>query len=93
MFVFQVHSHVDVYNFSSDKWIDRFDTPKDMANSHLGVTTDGRYIYVISGQYGPQCRPSTSRTYVLDTVTKKWKSLPPLPAPRSVLLYGMLDMC
>ncbi|KAJ6751484.1 hypothetical protein OIU85_001964 [Salix viminalis] len=38
-----VHSHVDVYNFSDNTWCDRFDTPKDMANSHLGVATDGRY--------------------------------------------------
>ncbi|XP_054802956.1 kelch repeat-containing protein At3g27220-like [Prosopis cineraria] len=77
-----VHSHVDVYNFSTDTWVDRFDTPKDMAHSHLGVVTDGRYIYVVSGQYGPQCRPPTSRSFVLDTQTKTWKSLPPLPAPR-----------
>ncbi|KAF7801661.1 kelch repeat-containing protein [Senna tora] len=77
-----VHSHVDVYNFSSNKWVDKFATPKDMGHSHLGVATDGRYIYVISGQYGPQCRGPTSRSFVLDTQTKKWKSLPPLPAPR-----------
>ncbi|KAI5651124.1 hypothetical protein M9H77_37129 [Catharanthus roseus] len=77
-----VHSHVDVYNFTENKWSDRFDTPKEMANSHLGIASDGRYIFVVTGQYGPQCRSSVARTFVVDTVTRKWSSLPPLPAPR-----------
>ncbi|KAJ0053927.1 hypothetical protein Pint_02930 [Pistacia integerrima] len=77
-----VHSHVDVYNFSDNKWVDRFDMPKEMAHSHLGVVSDGRYIYVVSGQYGPQCRGPTARTFVLDTKMRKWRSMPPLPAPR-----------
>ncbi|KAL1819453.1 hypothetical protein ACET3Z_014322 [Daucus carota] len=77
-----VHSHVDVYNFTDDSWVDRFDMPKEMANSHLGMATDGRYIYVISGQRGPQCRGPTAQNFVLDTKTKKWTSMPPLPAPR-----------
>ncbi|TMX05933.1 hypothetical protein EJD97_000067 [Solanum chilense] len=77
-----VHSHVDVYNFTSNTWTESFAIPKDMANSHLGVATDGRYIYIVSGQYGPQCRGPTAKTFVLDTHTRKWESLPPLPAPR-----------
>lgn len=77
-----VHSHVDVYNFTDNKWVDRFDMPKDMAHSHLGVVSDGRYIYIVSGQYGPQCRGPTSRTFVLDSETRKWDSMPPLPSPR-----------
>lgn len=27
--------------------------PKEMAHSHLGMVTDGRFIYVVTGQYGP----------------------------------------
>ncbi|KAK7266902.1 hypothetical protein RIF29_19563 [Crotalaria pallida] len=77
-----VHSHVDIFDFNSNKWVDRFNMPKDMANSHLGVATDGRFIYAVSGQRGPQCRQPTSGVFALDTETKKWKSLPPLPAPR-----------
>lgn len=78
-----VHSHVDVYDFTSNKWVERFDTPKEMANSHLGIATDGkRYIYIVSGQYGPQCRGPTAIVFVLDTKTKTWNNLPPLPFPR-----------
>ncbi|KAB1211782.1 hypothetical protein CJ030_MR5G001779 [Morella rubra] len=77
-----VHSHVDVYNFSTNTWGERFDMPKGMGHSHLGVATDGRYIYVVSGQYGPQCRGPTALTFVLDTETKTWRGMPPLPSPR-----------
>ncbi|KAL3635820.1 hypothetical protein CASFOL_020367 [Castilleja foliolosa] len=77
-----VHSHVDIYNFTDNTWCGRFDTPKEMANSHLGMVTDGRYVYIVSGQYGPQCRAPTSRSFVLDTETRKWDSFPALPAPR-----------
>ncbi|XP_075640493.1 kelch repeat-containing protein At3g27220-like [Castanea sativa] len=77
-----VHSHVDIYNFTSNTWGGRFDMPKEMGHSHLGVATDGRYIYVVSGQYGPQCRGPTAHTFVLDTEAKKWRAMPPLPAPR-----------
>ncbi|KAL3723006.1 hypothetical protein ACJRO7_035228 [Eucalyptus globulus] len=77
-----VHSHVDVFNFTSNTWGGRFDTPKDMANSHLGMATDGRYVYIVSGQYGPQCRGPVAHTFILDTKTKKWDKMPPLPAPR-----------
>lgn len=77
-----VHSHVDIYNFDDGTWGGRFDMPKEMAHSHLGMATDGRYIYIVNGQYGPQCRGPTSDTFVLDTETKQWSGLPPLPVPR-----------
>ncbi|PKI33667.1 hypothetical protein CRG98_045943, partial [Punica granatum] len=76
-----VHSHVDVYNFTNNTWGGRFDMPKEMAHSHLGMATDGRYIYIVSGQYGPQCRGPVAHTFILDTKTKKWSKMPPLPAP------------
>lgn len=73
---------MDVFNFIDNKWCNRFDTPKEMANSHLGIVTDGRYVYVVSGQLGPQCRGPTSRSFVLDSITKTWLEFPSLPAPR-----------
>uniref|UniRef100_A0A6N2LEM7 Kelch repeat-containing protein n=1 Tax=Salix viminalis TaxID=40686 RepID=A0A6N2LEM7_SALVM len=76
-----VHSHVDIYNFTDNTWGERFDMPKEMAHSHLGMVTDGRYIYVVTGQYGPQCRGPTARNFVLDTKTKQWQDMPPLPVP------------
>lgn len=81
----QVHSHVDVFDFSSNKWVDQIKMPKEMAHSHLGIASDGRYIYIISGQYGIQCSGPTTASFSLDTATKKWKPLPPLPAPRCAI--------
>ncbi|KAJ4822537.1 hypothetical protein Tsubulata_043421 [Turnera subulata] len=77
-----VHSHVDVYNFSDNTWGESFRVPRGMGNSHLGIATDGRYIYIVSGQLGPQCRASIANTFSLDTKTRKWQRLPPLPRPR-----------
>ncbi|KAK4794505.1 hypothetical protein SAY86_012499 [Trapa natans] len=77
-----VHSHVDIYNFTDNTWGGRFDMPKEMAHSHLGMVTDGRYVYIVTGQYGPQCRGPTAHTFVLDTETKQWQNMPPLPVPR-----------
>lgn len=73
---------MDVYNFTSNTWTERFDMPKKMSNSHLGMASDGRYIYAVAGQFGPQCRPAVSRNFVLDTKLRKWDELPPLPVPR-----------
>ncbi|KAL0351110.1 UNVERIFIED_CONTAM: Kelch repeat-containing protein [Sesamum radiatum] len=85
-----VHSHVDIYNFTDNTWSGRLEAPKDMANSHLGVATDGRYVYVVAGQSGPQCRtPPTSNTFVLDTETEKWERFAPLPAPRVIATSGL----
>ncbi|RZC74626.1 hypothetical protein C5167_050106 [Papaver somniferum] len=77
-----VHSHVDIYNFTDNTWGGSFPMPTEMAHSHLGMVTDGRYIYIVTGQYGPQCRGPTARTFVLDTRTKIWRDMPSLPVPR-----------
>lgn len=83
-----MHSHVDIYNFTDNTWGERFPMPKEMAHSHLGMVTDGRYIYVVTGQYGPQCRGPTAHTFILDTETKQWQDMPPLPVPR----YGLVTL-
>lgn len=65
--------------------------PKEMAHSHLGMASDGRYIYAVSGQYGPQCRASINRNFAFDTETREWHELPPLPLPRYVW-YSALSL-
>eukprot|EP00249_Psilotum_nudum_P001740 c14391_g1_i1 orf=684-1889(+) len=77
-----VHSHVDVYNLSNNTWGGRIEMPREMAHSHLGMVTDGRFVYILTGQYGPQCRGPTAKNFVLDTKTYTWAELPPLPVPR-----------
>ncbi|KAI4330047.1 hypothetical protein MLD38_028359 [Melastoma candidum] len=41
-----VHSRVDIYNFSNNSWGGRFDMPKDMAHSHLGMKPKNGKIFL-----------------------------------------------
>lgn len=78
-----VLSVVDVLDLETGCWRERFPMPAAMAQSHLAVTTDGsRYIFVVSGQLGPQCHPPTRDGFVLDTRSRRWSELPPLPEAR-----------
>lgn len=81
-----MHSHVDIYDFIENRWTGRIEAPKEMANSHIGIATDGRYVYVISGQHGPQCRKPISLSFVLDTKKKTWDRMPSLPVPRCAII-------
>lgn len=83
---------MDVYDFLNNTWVEKIDTPPDMAHSHLGIASDGRYVYIVSGQYGPQCRGPVTHAFVLDTKTKKWETFPPLPAPRYDFLRIILKL-
>ena len=79
----RVLSVVDVLDMRSRRWVARWSMPPAMAQSHLGVASDGvRYVFAVSGQHGNHCRPPTSRAFVLDTVGARWQDLPPLPEPR-----------
>ncbi|MCE2982744.1 MAG: hypothetical protein LW832_04165 [Parachlamydia sp.] len=78
-----VNSFVDVFDRKAQKWIERFNMPSRMAQSHLALTTDGkRYIYAASGQVGPQCAPAVRDAFVYDIKEKRWHAFPPLPEAR-----------
>ena len=79
----RVIKFLDIYDFDADRWVARHDLPAGMAQSHLGVIGDGeRFIYIVSGQYGNQCRPPIKSCFVYDTQTGVFQSLPPLPEAR-----------
>ena len=79
----EVLNRVDVLDLKTGAWNQQFPTPPDMPQSHLAVTVEKeRFVYVVSGQFGPQCRPAVPRSYSLDLATGAWTSIPPLPAPR-----------
>ncbi len=74
---------VDIFDLQKNRWAERFKMPEGMAETHLGVANDGeRFVYLISGQLGKNCSPATTNNFILDTKTKGWLSLPPLPKPR-----------
>ena len=78
----QVHNSVDVFDMEAEEWLLTTEAPQDLAQSHHGGVTDGRHIFLISGQLGPFCSPATPDCHVFDTERRSWHDLPPLPAPR-----------
>ncbi len=74
---------VDIFDLEKEKWVARVDLPDNMSQTHVGAVSDGeRYIYLISGQLGDYCRPATRDCFVLDTLTRTFSQLPPLPKAR-----------
>ena len=68
-----------------------------MPQSHWAVVPDGkRFIYFLSGQMGPDCRPPTNKCFVYDVIKKSWGKLPSLPcaryAPTAQLWQGRLHV-
>lgn len=74
---------VDIFDLEKEKWTDRVGLPDNMAQTHLGVASDGeRYIYIVSGQLGDYCRPPTRDCFVFDVLKRSFAPLPPLPKAR-----------
>jgi hypothetical protein len=74
---------VDILDLRTAKWVDHFDLPAHIAQTHQGlICEDERYIYQVAGQVGIQCSPCTADCFSFDAKTRVWKTLPPLPRPR-----------
>ncbi len=79
----EVSQKVRVFDMENEKWLGRFDAPLGLPTSHCAITSDGqRYIYCVSGQVGAECSPAVRSGFVLDTETRTWTTLPPLPEAR-----------
>jgi hypothetical protein len=78
----EVISFVDVFDLKQHQWTARIPTPGGMAQTHVGMESDERYIYIISGQAGNHCRPATAECFVFDALNRTFGSLPPLPQAR-----------
>jgi hypothetical protein len=79
----RVLSVVDVFDFDQGKWTDQIEMPPGMPQTHAGIACgEDRFLYVVGGQVGPQCRPAVGDCFVLDVRARKWSRMPSLPAPR-----------
>jgi hypothetical protein len=74
---------VDVFDMKLNRWTKSVHLPQDMAESHLGIISDEkRFIYIISGQWGGQCRPPTRKCFVFDAIKQTFHPFPDLPKAR-----------
>ncbi len=79
----QALSEIAIFDLRANKWSGRFPMPSDVPQTHQGICSDKkRYIFLLSGQLGPQCSPSVLNCFTLDVQERRWLELPPLPEPR-----------
>ena len=78
-----VNSKIFVFDLGRERWVDIIEPPARLAHSHMAVCSDDvRFIYVVSGQLGPECHPAITDSFAFDTLKGIWRELPALPAPR-----------
>jgi N-acetylneuraminic acid mutarotase len=76
-----VWGRVDALNVDSQKW--RRATSLPGAQTHFGVATDGRFIYIAGGQYGAgESRDGTNEVWRYDPVKNRWNRSIDLPDTR-----------
>jgi len=78
-----VNNKIFVFDLGRERWVDMIDPPARLGHSHVAVCSDGaQFIYAVSGQLGPQCRPAITDSFAFDTLKGIWRELPALAAPR-----------
>ena len=82
---------MQICDINSGTWSYGPELPKGFPLSHAGIASDGKYIFVVSGQPGPACHPATDRAWALDLEDMTWTPMAPLPAPRYAPVMEYLD--
>jgi N-acetylneuraminic acid mutarotase len=77
-----VTSRVQVLDFATNKWTDLASLPSGAARTHGAAATDGRFIYLVSGQPGAAYGTGTTRSFKYDIATNTWSSFRALPEVR-----------
>lgn len=78
-----VNRRLLVLDLRTSQWRTGSPLPPRVPESHAAVCADdARFLYVVAGQLGPNCRPAIPDAFSYDTVTERWERLPDLPAPR-----------
>ncbi|MDQ3441044.1 MAG: hypothetical protein M3478_11925, partial [Planctomycetota bacterium] len=74
-----VSRSVDVYNLQTKKWTRLGDLPAGAPETHMGLATDGTYIYSVGGQLGGSYGPGTTQTWRYDIGANTWQRWVDLP--------------
>jgi hypothetical protein len=78
----EVLPFVDIFDLQRRTWTARIKAPVEVPQTHIGMDSDERYVYLVSGQVGRFCRPAVPDCFVFDTVRRSFDRLPPLPRAR-----------
>jgi N-acetylneuraminic acid mutarotase len=77
----KVTGRLDILDLNTGRW--SRGRPLPGAQTHFGAGTDGRYLYLAGGQYGPGLSPiGTSEAWRYDTQTDRWTAFAPIPDVR-----------
>jgi hypothetical protein len=91
-----VSKEVQYYDLDKNVWKQAPPLPAQAAESHTAVTSDDRYIFVLSGQLGAQCSRPVKSVHAYNTETQIWSALPDLPVARysacAAIMNGKLHL-
>jgi len=68
---------------NSNPWY-TVELPNDVGQTHQGAICHDMQVYIVSGQHGNGCGPSTTRVARYDIDQQTWTDLPHLPAGRYI---------
>lgn len=81
-----LNQEIALYDPAARRWSPGPALPADelgeLARTHAGVGTDGRFVYIVSGQPGPRYSPACRAAWALHLASGRWLRLPDLPVAR-----------
>ena len=87
----QMCQRMQICDIESGKWSNGPELPQGFPLSHAGIASDGRFLFVVSGQPGPACEPATDKAWRLDLERMIWEPMSPLPVARYAPLLEYVD--
>lgn len=86
---YNVTRSMDVFNLQTQTWSQGTPLPADAGKTHMGLATDGTYIYLVSGQPGGGFGAGTVKTFKYDIAAATWERWLDLPQdqPAGALTY------
>ena len=82
---------MQICDITTGKWSYGPEFPDGFPLSHAGLASDGKFLFVVSGQSGSACEPATNRAWALHLSNMTWEPMAPLPAARYSPLLEYLD--
>jgi hypothetical protein len=82
---------MQICDIKTGEWSYGPEFPDGFPLSHAGIASDGKFLFVVSGQPGPACEPATDRVWALHLDDMTWEPMAPLPAVRYAPLLEYVD--